>query len=858
MIPIRLSLHNFMCYRDNTSPLDFSNIHTACLCGDNGSGKSALLDAITWALWGESRAGARNYDDLVHLGQTEMGVEFEFEVKCNHYRVIRQHSKPRKRGQPGQTLLKLQVRAPQGFRSISGNSLRETQQKIVDILHLDYETFVNSAFLRQGRADEFTLKSPVERKKVLADILGLSIYEELERDAKELARQKKEEETLWGKTIAQMEEEISLKPGYEAEWQRVREQLMVVEKEVESQKARVLALEREKKALEVKKEQLAELERNIQKAGNELRRWQNQLEEHSRKVEEYQQVLQERREVEEGYAALSQARGEYEECNRKARRRSSLLEHQSELQRKQDAARGELIAEQRARQRKVADLETRSQKKAELERELDQVRAELSQLSHLDGELKRKRQLAETLALHIHQLKMAEEQDMAEVRGLRDKLALLEQGEARCPLCDTELGINGIQRVEEKYQAEVRARVELEQQKREERIEKEMDRQSLEKEILQLDSRVRAVEARGERARNLEERIKEAVKAAEELTKTRTELTEIARRLTEGDFALEEQGALEEVKRQLEGLGYDAGRHQEVEQRCRELERFEPLKRRLEEADKFVLTEKTAVAQAREAIAHWSVDVERYRQNALSLKAESAALPELERRLGEAELIYQQWQQRQAEGQRALGAVEQKLERCAELERTLQERKRTKQEIERDRDMYEELSRAFGKDGIQAFIIESVLPELEREADKLLSRMTDGRMHLRLESQKALKSREGEVRETLDIIISDELGTRNYEMFSGGESFRINFALRVALSKLLARRAGAPLPTLIIDEGFGTQDRMGLDRLVEAIKSIEEDFEKIIVTTHIEELKDAFPVRIEVTKTTSGSLVTVS
>ena len=110
----------------------------------------------------------------------------------------------------------------------------------------------------------------------------------------------------------------------------------------------------------------------------------------------------------------------------------------------------------------------------------------------------------------------------------------------------------------------------------------------------------------------------------------------------------------------------------------------------------------------------------------------------------------------------------------------------------------------------------------------------------------------------MDIVIGDELGTRNYEMFSGGEAFRINFAVRIALSRLLARRAGAPLPTLIIDEGFGTQDNTGMEKLKEAINSIQGDFEKILVITHMDELKDAFPTRIDVTKTAAGSTISVN
>lgn len=107
--------------------------------------------------------------------------------------------------------------------------------------------------------------------------------------------------------------------------------------------------------------------------------------------------------------------------------------------------------------------------------------------------------------------------------------------------------------------------------------------------------------------------------------------------------------------------------------------------------------------------------------------------------------------------------------------------------------------------------------------------------------------------ETLDIIISDEMGERIYENFSGGEQFRVNFSIRLAISKLLTRRAGAKLQFLIIDEGFGTQDAPGRARLVEALDTIKDDFEKILVITHIEELKDEFPVRIEVSKNAEGS-----
>ena len=169
--------------------------------------------------------------------------------------------------------------------------------------------------------------------------------------------------------------------------------------------------------------------------------------------------------------------------------------------------------------------------------------------------------------------------------------------------------------------------------------------------------------------------------------------------------------------------------------------------------------------------------------------------------------------------------------------------------------IFEDLRAAFGKNGVPAMIIEAAIPELEEAANRLLSAMSDGRMYVRLDTQREKKT--GGVAETLDILISDELGTRSYEAYSGGEAFRINFAIRVALSQMLARRAGAQLRTLFIDEGFGTQDEAGRQRLVEAINAVQDYFDLLLVITHIEDLRDAFPVQIVITKTPEGSRVTV-
>jgi exonuclease SbcC len=171
---------------------------------------------------------------------------------------------------------------------------------------------------------------------------------------------------------------------------------------------------------------------------------------------------------------------------------------------------------------------------------------------------------------------------------------------------------------------------------------------------------------------------------------------------------------------------------------------------------------------------------------------------------------------------------------------------------------YRQLERAFGKDGVPALLIEQALPQIESKANEVLDRLSQGTMSVRFITQAAYKDkRRDDLKETLDIQISDGAGMRDYEMFSGGEAFRVNFAIRLALSEVLAQRAGARLQTLVIDEGFGSQDAQGRQRLVEAINLVRQDFARILVITHIDELKDAFPTRIEVEKTARGSQVRV-
>jgi DNA repair protein SbcC/Rad50 len=256
--------------------------------------------------------------------------------------------------------------------------------------------------------------------------------------------------------------------------------------------------------------------------------------------------------------------------------------------------------------------------------------------------------------------------------------------------------------------------------------------------------------------------------------------------------------------------------------------------------------------------------LERLQREATSLDSEIANLQKGQEAREEvcreeAELRAQvgQLENERSVAQARYGALEHELNQCLLLQERRDELVAERAQLGEEKFDYEHLALAFGKRGVQAMIIENVVPEIQDAANQILDRMPGNTMRLEFRTQREAV-RGDSVIETLDIVISDDEGRRTYELYSGGEAFRIDFAVRVALSMLLTRRAGARLETLIIDEGFGSQDTRGRDGLLEAIRAIQPDFKMIIAITHIAELKDAFPTRIDVTKTPEGSLVTVN
>ena len=856
MIPVRLKMHNFMPYRGEVPPFSFAGIHTACICGDNGSGKSALVDAITWAMWGRTRANSD--DDLIHMAETEMAVEFDFTAGGRQYRIIRRHSRPKGRRASGQSTLDLLMSGNGSFKPITGDTLRQTQRKIIDILHMDYDTFINSAFLRQGHADEFTKQQPAQRKQVLANILGFSFYDELEERAKDLAKQRQVEKLQLESIIQGIDQELAQKPELEDRLAEAQQDLFRLEQLIKEQQSRLESLRREREFLESKRLQLAQLEEHTAKTEQDLKRWQDQANQRRQRIREYQELIAQRDAIEEGYSRLSEARKLNEELGQKLQLLSKMKDAKSQLEKVIQEAQEGLLREHAVIESRVSEWQASSQMLPQLIAERQQLDYGRQQLFQKEQGLKEKRQQSQELQSAIHELECDKERLRQEIKDIAEKLALLDtQSEARCPLCETELSQQGFKVIEAKCTAERESKIKTLRTKEAGQSRKKLDLEALEKEVLELETGLNQERTSlQDKISRLSREVSEAEAAESKLKEARVELVEIENRLAGKSFAAHEQKALIELEKELDTLGYDSTRHEQIGRQLADLERYEMPKRRLEEAERQMAWQEAEATKAEEAAQELSRRLEAERQKKQTLTGELEGLPRLENDLRQAESEYQRVTGKQKQSQENAGSLKGKLEQLQKQEQKKQQMAGRLDQVAMEEKAYRDLAQAFGKKGIQAWLIELALPEIEIEANRLLGRMTDNRMHVNIEAQRQTKK--GDLVETLDIVISDELGPRNYEMFSGGEAFRIDFALRIALSKLLARRAGAPLPTLIIDEGFGTQDSTGIEKLKEAINSIQDDFEKIIVITHIEELKDAFPMRINVIKTPEGSTLEVS
>ncbi|MDE2801760.1 MAG: SMC family ATPase [Chloroflexota bacterium] len=860
MVPLHLRLFNFLSYRGETE-LDLRGIHVGCLSGDNGNGKSALLDAVTWALWGWARGrkygtGGASPDELVHQGQTDMEVALTFAAGEATYRMVRKHSKGSGR-RGAARMVDLQAATGDGFRSLTEGSVRETEDQVERLLRMSYETFVNSAFLLQGEADRFTTSKPAQRKETLAEILGLSLYERLQERARERVREQDGLLMRNGLERERAEQDIAERPTVAEALDEAQRMLEGHAPLLAAARAEEAALETRAAVLEKAQEEADRLRETVAQRVAEAERLEAQAEQARARAEGFKAVIAQRDEIYHGASLLADAREQLQELDAEQERDTSLERQALDLKHAIAQAAERLSAEaERLLERAERELRPRVERGWSAEAALEETATEKAVIDGQREAVQSARVELDGVTRAIAQMEADNQRLDTELEELRNSYRMLREGETHCPLCGTRLGEDGLTHLRQELEREGKERRARFDRNGAELALLAPKRDGLAAKLSQSESTLEEAQRRhAARLAELRREAEEGESAEEELASVTRDLDAVTRRLERDEFAQEERQKLAAVEARRSAVAYDPDYHAEVRRSVLENERFGELVRDLRDAEERLPQEQAAMAEfggLAEARRREAKEAEQ-RQAEIAGQLEGAS--ELRSALGTARGERQRLETRVAELQGEARLHSLRLEQLAERETELASLREAHAELQVARASFGVLVDAFGRGGIQALLIEAALPELEAQANDLLARLTDHRMTLSLETQR--QSRSGNVSETLEIRIADELGTRNYELFSGGEAFRIDFALRVALAKLLASRAGAPLRTLFLDEGFGTQDPGGRERLVEAIQTIQDEFDLILVVTHIEEMKEAFPVRIDVSKDDSRSSLQV-
>ncbi|MEG4626195.1 AAA family ATPase [Microcoleus sp. w1-18aA5] len=1038
MIPIQLTLKNFLSYRE--AALDFRGLHTACICGPNGAGKSSLLEAISWALWGCCRSDTE--DDIIHIGETDVRVDFTFSTGGQIYRVIRN----RRRGQSGSLEFQVSLNSAESeeklnFRTLTDKGLRTTQQKILEHIKLDYDTFINSAYLRQGRADEFMLKKPIERKQVLANLLKLDSYDTLSEQAKDTSKQFKAQVEVLKQSLLTVQEQLQQKEALASEQTQLQQatDLLQQQQQADTNELQQLQLQhhnrqswkellagyqqqhynisqecrRLQQELSAAKQQKNELQallgqeneitagiayfHSLQateeslagkfKVNQQAQNQRQQLQEQQRqelnflqsKIQQLQaqlevleqdekdvlEILKQQPEVDKGLAQLQAVRSRLNELEQLQLQVSPLLQQQQQKQQKLDRARAGLTARLEEINRQVQVQQ--QQRQPQLQQEISAIANQILQLENKRVYQQRVREKGQERHDFLGNLQAKSRDYQTRLAEIDQKLQLLRKHEGEttagegkasnfaenepsnshlmvrdanfgnCPLCDRPL--------DEHYWNLVVTKHHTQQQEiwnqlwvvREQLAVSEREIQVLRHEYRELEEELAPYQELRERRSHLQAQLDSLGQDENRLQSMRQDAAEIERLLRTGEYAAEDLGELQQIEQQLQQLNYSDRSHSlarsdekrlrwaeikqaqikdaqqklnkinarrpdlqtqlvTVQQQLEQQKNSSEIQQQILSLDRYIaeigynLEQHEHVRSEMRRSQFWIARAEKLRSatvqypqvqqrvneiaNSIAVRdqdlqvvsAQTAAMnqqlqehPDPTARISAIEQQISRRRQQLDQHLGSLGRLQQQQQNLENLQVQLVAQKEQMQVAKRQQRVYQELGQAFGKNGIQALMIENVLPQLEAETNQILSRLSANQLHVQFITQRAAASKKAtKLIDTLDILIADARGTRAYETYSGGEAFRINFAIRLALARLLSQRAGTALQMLIIDEGFGTQDAEGCDRLIAAINAIASDFACILTVTHMPHLKEAFQARIEVSKTAQGSCISLS
>lgn len=769
----RLKLVNFRQHAD--TDIAFGPGITAVI-GPNGAGKTTLLEAIAWAFYGTPAArGTR--ESLRRIGaplRAPVRVEVEFALGPHEYRAVRALNQ----AELFQDANPLAV--------VSGQ--QEVTGRVQRLLGMTREEFFNTYFTGQKELTVMAQMGPTERARFLSRVLG---YEKL-REAQDQLRERR---TVLRAERGGLEQGLGDEEGLERERAAGRERLAVAQRAVAESTARHAAAEEDLSRVGPAWTRMAELRESVLALDGERRLAEQHVEEARREFErldrELVAALSARtalQTLEPDLAIVSEVRAELERLDREALaagQRRSLLGQQQEIELQIGRARTRL------EERVGADAERR-EADAGLALAHAALRAAAADEERTRTAWVRDRQDAETK----RQALLDQYQDLKSHRA-----RITDAGaEGACPTCLRPLG--------QEYQGVLDT---LGRQLEEISINGQFFRQRLKQLAVEPQEVQEAQVRRSHAAADVEAAVQRAARAAEQ-ARERAELGEEVARLEARAATLEqEMGALPE--------GYDSDLHERARARIKELEPIQAqaaaLRVRAERAERLVGEAETAERNLSDREGRLKVLVETIAAAGFSEELYGAAR---ERYQGAAAAVRQaELELATVEGDRKV--AEAAVESVEHRRRDRAARAELLARLKADIRLHDELDRSF--QDLRTDLNAHLRPELSEVASAFLSDLTEGRYA------------ELDLDEDYRILVIEAGGIK--PVISGGEEDIANLVLRIAISQLVADRAGQPLSLLVLDEVFASLDGGRRDQVLGLLRRVADRFPQVVLLTHVEE-----------------------
>lgn len=848
MIPLKLTLKNFMSYSEYET-MDFTRFHVAVIIGQNGNGKSSLWDAITWCIWGRARgldAAGRGSDDLIRIGADEMEVEFLFKIDNTKYRILR------KKKRNSNSILEFNIINDDGtLKSLTQEKIEDTKEKIENTIMLDYDTFVSSSFMPQNKSGFFSEADPTKRKQIFSEVLGLDIYDKLQ----EKAKMKRSE---YEKNIAIIDEQLKLYLKEIENKDEIINQKVELSQKYNNKKIEIDNLTKEMDILQENKRKMDDILIKYKEYSERIKLDEKVISEYDsmiidleNKIRELKELLNKEDEIVNGYNIFKSLQDQLEELDAKYIKFNEFEKEKINIKNKINIIRREnelLLNNLKIKYNETLDKYKKLEADGE---ELKALEEKMKEFDSIDDDLLKNEEKIQEYNEKLAELKAEFNSYNKKIDELKENYTTISNTDATCPVCNSPLDddkknnlLNDFTEKINNYKKQIIKIKDLGIHLQDELKKLKNDRAKLkilQKQKDKLNININTIK------NNLSEKDSTLVKL-KELDSNIKELTNI---LNNNDYANDEKNKLKYIDNMLLELNFSLELYKETKDKYEKYKNYEKLMERLSISKQNIEDHKNTYDTYKKNINIYRENLNNDKKTMEYFKEQSKGYDNLVNDIKNLKNKIEKANKDYLDINVRLTSILDKIKNIENIEIKINELKKERDRNLKERHYYEILEYSFSKKGIQALIIENALPEFEDTANNLLAKLTDGKMYVSLITQKTNKS--GSVQETLDIEISDELGKRKYELYSGGEAFRINFALRIALSKLLSKRAGVKLQTLIIDEGFGSQDKIGRQNIIDVINMIKDEFELVVVITHIDEFKDIFPYTIEITKDENGS-----